>query len=71
MRKFLISKRNRSVGLNWCFDPILVIFFELKIFSFSKNLQVSDQPTLVKFLTFLKKITSVGSSANFLSVGSI
>jgi len=43
---------------------------ERKFFHFQKKLQVSDQPTLVNFLTFLKKNTSVGSSANFLSVGS-
>ena len=59
------------MGFKWCFDPIVVIFFEIKFFHFKKKLQVSDQPTLVNFLTFLKKITSVGSSANFLSVGSI
>ena len=67
----MIKKKNTTVGFKWCFDPIVVIFFEIKFFHFQKKLQVSDQPTLVNFLTFLKKFTSVGSSANFLSVGSI
>ena len=59
-------------------NPTLVFFFEMKIFSFpkkitnvgsrafQKNLQRLDQPTLVIFLTFLKKITTTGSS-HFLS----
>ena len=50
------------MGFKWCFDPIVVIFFEMKFFSFQKNLQVLDQSTLVIFLTFLKKFTSVRSS---------
>ena len=37
-------------------DPVVVNFFENAL-----------DPTLVIFLTFLKKITTTGSSANFLS----
>ena len=55
------------MGFDWCFDPILTIFLEMKFFSFpkkitsvgssafQKNLQRLDQPTLVIFLTFLEK----------------
>ena len=28
MKKISFQKKNTSVGSNWCFDPILVIFFE-------------------------------------------
>ena len=62
-----------------CFDPIVVFFLKSKFFHFQKKLQVladpvvvnffenALDPTLVIFLTFLKKITTTGSSANFLS----
>ena len=40
-------------------DPVVVNFFENAL-----------DPTLVIFLTFLKKITTTGSSANFLSPNS-
>ena len=36
--KILISKKNTTMGFKWCFDPIVVIFFEIKIFSFSKKI---------------------------------
>ena len=39
IKNFLISKKNTSVGSS----------------AFQKNLQVSDQPTLVIFLTFFEK----------------
>ena len=52
-------------------NPIVVFFFEIKIFSFPKKIQVLADPVVVNFfemqLTFLKKITTTGSSANFLS----
>ena len=46
---------------------MLVIFLEMKITSvgssaFQKNLQRLDQPRLVIFFAFLKKITTTGSS---------
>ena len=53
MKKISYQKKNTSVGFNWCFDPIIVFFFEMK-------------PTLAIFLAFLKKITTTGSS-HFLS----
>ena len=75
MKKLSLQKKKKiSVGFNWCFDPILVNFLEMEIFSFpkkitsvgssafQKNLQRLDQPTLVIFFAFLKKITT-----NFLS----
>ena len=52
---------------NWCFDPTLVFFFEMKIFSFPKKFTSvgwssccnffwnSLDPTLVIFLTFFEK----------------
>ena len=50
MKKNLF-KKNTSVGFNWCFDPKLVIFLEMKIFSFPKNMGSKHQsnPTLVFF----------------------
>ena len=36
--KKLISKKNTTMGFKWCFDPIVVIFFEIKIFSFPKKI---------------------------------
>ena len=38
------------MGFKWCFDPIVVIFFEIKIFSFPKKLQVLVDPVVVNFL---------------------
>ena len=77
MKKIPFQK-NTSVGFNWCFDPILVIFFEMIFFPFQKKLQVLDQVHFKKiyndwisqhlyfFFAFLKKITTTGSS-HFLS----
>ena len=36
--KILISKKNTTMGFKWCLDPIVVIFFEIKIFSFPKKI---------------------------------
>ena len=36
--KNLISKKNTTMGFRWCCDPIVVIFFETKFFSFSKKI---------------------------------
>ena len=47
--KILISKKNTTMGFKWCFDPIVVIFFEIKIFSFPKKLQVLADPVVVNF----------------------
>ena len=38
--KIFNSKKNTSVGFNWCFDPIIAFFLEIKNFPFSKKLQV-------------------------------
>ena len=38
MKKKLISKKNTTMGFRWCCDPIVVIFFETKFFSFSKKI---------------------------------
>ena len=38
--KFSISKKNTSVGSKHQSNPTLVFFFEMKFFSFQKNLQV-------------------------------
>ena len=71
------------MGSKHQFNPTLGFFLKSKFFDFEKKLQVladpvvvnffenALDPTLVIFLTFLKKFTSVGSSANFLSVGSV
>ena len=65
--KILISKKNTTMGFKWCFDPIVVIFFEIKIFSFPKKITSVGwsnrckffwnalDPTLVIFLTFFEK----------------
>ena len=37
------------MGFKWWFDPIVVIFFEIKIFSFPKKLQVLADPIVVNF----------------------
>ena len=36
------------MGFKWWFDPIVVIFFEIKIFSFPKKLQVLADPIFLK-----------------------
>ena len=71
---FLISKKNTTMGFRWCCDPIVVIFFETKFFSFSKKIASvgwssrcnffwnAVDPTLVIFLTLFEKITTTGSS---------
>ena len=43
------------MGSEHHFYAILVIFFEMKFFSFQKKLQRLDQPTLVIFLSFFEK----------------
>ena len=65
------------MGFKWCFDPIVVIFFEIKKFSFPKKIQVladpvvvnffenALDPTLVIFLTFLKKIQRLDQVQTF------
>ena len=42
-------KKITSVGFKLCFDPIVVIFFEIKFFSFPKKLQVLADPIVVNF----------------------
>ena len=37
------------MGFKWCFDPIVVIFFEINFFHFQKNLQVLADPVVVNF----------------------
>ena len=37
------------MGFKWCFDPIEVIFFEIKNFLFPKKLQVFADPVVVNF----------------------
>ena len=71
-----MSKKNTS---GHHLNPIVVFFLKSKFFNFQKKLQVladpvvviffenALDPTLVIFLTFLKEITTTGSSANFLS----
>ena len=66
--KKLISKKNTTIGFKWSFDPIVVIFFEINFFSFSKkNTSVgwssrckffwnALDPTLVIFLAYFEKI---------------
>ena len=49
MKKIFISKKNTSVGFDWCFDPTLVFFFEIENFSFSKKLQVLNLPLVIFF----------------------
>ena len=47
--KKLISKKNKTMGFWWCFDPIVVFFFEIKFFHFQKKLQVLADPLVVNF----------------------
>ena len=37
------------MGYMWCFDPIVVIFLEIKIFWFPKKLQLLADPVVVNF----------------------
>ena len=49
MKNFLFQKKNTSVGSKHQSNPTLVFFFEMKIFSFQKNLQVLNQPLVIFF----------------------
>ena len=74
-------KKNTTMGFKWCFDPIVVIFFEIKNFSFPKKITSVGwssrcnffwnalDPTLVIFLAFLKQITTTGLSLFICSYG--
>ena len=55
-------QKNASVGFNWCFDLILVIFLEMKFFSVFN--QVHFKKVYNDWISqhFLKKITTPGSS---------
>ena len=69
-------KKNTSVGLNWCFDAILVFFFGNRNFfisqkkcwmkCISKKFTTTGLANTCIFFAFLKKITMTGSS-HFLS----
>ena len=61
-----MSKKITSMGSKHQLNPTLVFFLNDFFFEFQKNLQRLDQPTLVFFFAFLKKITTTGSS-HFLS----
>ena len=66
-KKIDFKKKNTTMGFKWCFDPIVVIFFEIKNFSFPKKFTSvawssrckffwnALDPTLVIFLTFFEK----------------
>ena len=67
-----VFEKNTSVGFNWLFDPIFVIFLEIKFFHFQKkvldqvhfkkNTTTRSANTCIFFFAFLKKITMTGSS---------
>ena len=40
---------NLDLGIKWCFDPVVVIFFEINFFHFQKKLQVLADPVVVIF----------------------
>ena len=50
MKNFLFQKKNTSVGSKHQSNPTLVFLFEMKNFSFQKNLQVLNFPLVIFFL---------------------